>query len=136
MQRVIKLTVFLFVPYFAFLFYLVWRGAQFRASLPRWVWVVMLFYFVGGVLGAGLSTRRRVQSSAETTRRSRALSHRRLLKGALLLYVLIFLNAVVLLARRRVPVELGILGSAVDLSLIAVFVWILICQGNGKGPPS
>jgi|HubBroStandDraft_5_1064220.scaffolds.fasta_scaffold85244_2 hypothetical protein len=129
MKRPIKAVLIIFMPYFALVFYLVVRGPQFTKALPHWVWIAALCYFLLGIIGTGLTfTIRRGRPTAMGHMRSKST---RALKTLLVLYLLIFLNGVVLIIRGSVPLKFAIPGLTVDALLIALFLWILARQKGG-----
>ncbi len=134
MMRLIKLLALVFVPYFAFVSYLVWRGPRFIASMPQWVWFVTLCYFIVGIIAAGFMFSRKKKSPITSTEHADGSSStRRALKGGLVLYALIFLNAIGLVVSGKVPVQFAMPGIIVDLLLFALFLWLLVRQQRSSG---
>lgn len=136
MRRMMKILSTIFVPYFVFVLYLVARGTQYTASMPRWVWGTALCYFVAGVIGAGVLLVRKQGAQAGAMKHTPNKSSTRTLKGALVLYVLIFLNAIVLVIRRRIPLSFAVPGITVDLLLIVLFLWLLARRRDGVNAPN
>jgi peptidoglycan/LPS O-acetylase OafA/YrhL len=96
-------------------------------SIPRWIPISMLCFFVATVVVGSVVIRRtaRKLEKGETTeeaKQRRAVATKGL-KAGLVLYILILLNGIALILQREIPLNYAIPGLAIDMFLIAVF-WI------------
>lgn len=125
MKQFLRALVICFAPYFVFVAYLIWRGPQFISGMASWVWWVALGYFLVALVVVGAISRRGRTTAPATQKAGDSHSTSRTLKGALILYILIFLNGLGLALSGMIPLTFAVPGLTIDVLLIALFLWLL-----------
>jgi hypothetical protein len=116
MKKTLGLFVALFVPYVAGLVYLARTDPS---GLPPWALRTIPIYFVTALVVLAIWGRPKV--SSESTRASVPVTarRRRLSLSAILVYVIVLINAIVIIVRESVPLHI----AAPAMAIIALMIW-------------
>jgi len=129
------------ISYFAVVFWLAYRGAQYVDSLPVFVRLAMLAYFVLSIVVLSLAVKRfrRPREASPTGKLmvSKEKRGKRSLKSLLFIYlVAVPLCVVFAISQKEVPVKIALAGLIVPVLMIGV-LWKLVVRpsiNTGAGP--
>jgi hypothetical protein len=121
MNRFFKMLMLFVIPYFAFVFYLAYLGQSKIAQLPAWIWWVALCYLIIGIVSAGFWRTGKRAGDSRSSDTDVAFAGKAL-KGVLVVYILIVLNAIQVVTIGTVPRKFSV-PVLVFVVAIAIVLW-------------
>lgn len=121
MKKTFGLIVALFVPYVAGLVYLARRDPS---SLPPWALRTIPIYFLTALVVLAIWGRPKVSSQSARAAVPVTARRRRLSLSAILLYVIVLINAIFIIVRESVPLHIAAPAIAVIALMIWAYAWL------------